>query len=138
MGHWIANPWPPALLKQSIQWKVLYPNALESLLWGHQWSGKELLFHCDNQALVDIWVLGTFLDPFIMHLVHSIFFSAATNYFTVLVIHIVGTNDSIADSLSRLQISWFSQLAPAAERLAFLQSQSHSRLNPTLLPGKLP
>ena len=50
-----------------------------------------------------------------MHLVRSIFFSAATNHFTVLVTHIVGTNNSIADSLSRLQISRFRHLVPAAD-----------------------
>ena len=50
-----------------------------------------------------------------MHLVHSIFFNAATNHFTVLVTHIVGTSNAIADSLSRLQMSRFHLLAPAAD-----------------------
>ena len=74
-----------------------------------------------------------------MHLVRPIFFSTATNHDTVLITHIVGTNNSIADSLSRLQISWFCHLAPTADlhptpvsasavtlahRLAFLQSQA--------------
>ena len=44
MGHWIANPWPPLLQNRSIQWKELYPIALACLLWGHQWTGKKLLF----------------------------------------------------------------------------------------------
>ena len=114
-GHWVANPWPLELQNRSIQWKELYPIALACLLWGHLWSGKKLLFHCDNQAVVDIWASGTSRDPLIMHLVRSIFFSAATNHFTVLVTHIVGTNNSIADSLSRLQISRFRHLVPAAD-----------------------
>ena len=50
-----------------------------------------------------------------MHLVRSICFSAATNNYTVLVTHIVGTNNSIADSLSRLQITRFRRLAPTAD-----------------------
>ena len=50
-----------------------------------------------------------------MHLVRSIFFSGATHHFTVLVAHIAGTDNSIADSLSRLQITRFRQLAPAAD-----------------------
>ena len=50
-----------------------------------------------------------------MHLVRSIFFSAATNHLTVPVTHIVGTYNSIANSLSRLQISWFRCLAPTAD-----------------------
>ena len=54
MGHWLADPWPPKLWNRSIQWQGLCPIALACLLWGHQWSGKKLLFHCDNQAVVDI------------------------------------------------------------------------------------
>lgn len=50
-----------------------------------------------------------------MHLVCSIFFSAATHHYTVLVTHIAGTNNSIADSLSRLQITLFRRLAPTAD-----------------------
>ena len=59
MGHWISKPWPPQLQDRSIQWKELYPIAIACLLWGQQWSGKKLLFHCDNQAVVDIWASGT-------------------------------------------------------------------------------
>ena len=103
MGHWLADPWPPELRDRSIQRQELYPIALACLLWGHQCSGMKLLFHCDNQTVVDIWTSDTSRDPLIMHLVRSIFFSAATNHYTVLVTHIVGTNNSIADSLSRLQ-----------------------------------
>ena len=115
MGHWISEPWPPQLQDRSIQWKELYPIAIACLLWGQQWSGKKLLFHCDNQAVVDIWASGTSRDPLIMHLVRSIFFSAATHHYTVLVTHIAGTNNSIADSLSRLQITLFRRLAPTAD-----------------------
>ena len=114
-GHWIADTWPPPLQGRSIQWKELYPIALACLLWGHSWSGKKILFHCDNQAVVDIWASGTSRDPDIMHLVRSIFFSGATHHFTILVAHIAGTDNSIADSLSRLQIVRFQQLAPAAD-----------------------
>ena len=115
MGNWLADPWPPELRYRSIQWQELYPIALACLLFGHQWSGKKLLFHCDNQPVVDIWASGTSQEPLGMHLVHSIFFSAATNHYTVLVTHIVGTDNSIADSLSHLQISWFRHLAPIAD-----------------------
>ena len=115
MGHQVAAPWPPLLQQRLIQWKELYPIALAYRLWGHLWPGKKLIFHCDNQAVVDIWASGTSRDPVIMHLVCSIFSIAATDLFTVLVSHIVGTNNSTADSLSHLQISWFHLLAPAAD-----------------------
>jgi len=115
MGHWISEPWTSVLEDRSIQWKELYPVALSCFLWGHQWSGKKLLFHHDNQAVVDIWASGTSRDPLIMHLVRSIFFTAATNHLTVLVSHIAGANNSIADSVFCFQMAWFCQLAPEAD-----------------------
>ena len=111
-GHWIANSWPAILKGCSIQWKELYPIALSCLLWGHLWLGKKILFHCDNQPVVDIWASGTSREPLIMHLVCSIFFSGATHHFTVPVSHIVGTDNLIADSLPCLQMAWSGQLAP--------------------------
>ena len=81
-----------------------FPIALACLLWGHLWSGRKILFHCDNQPVVDMWASGTSRDPNTMHLVRSIFFCGATHNFTV---------NSIADSLSRLQMARFRQLAPA-------------------------
>ena len=122
-GHWIADTWPPPLQGRSIRWKELHPIAFACLFRGHSWSGKKILFHCDNQAVVDIWASGTYQDPDIMHLFHSIFFSGTyTHASTILVSQIAGTDNSIADSLSRLQMVWFCQLAPTAG------------LTPTLIP----
>ena len=115
MGYWIADPWPPEIQDRSIQWKELYSIALACLVWGHKWSGKKLLFDFDNQAVVAICASSTSRDPLIMHLVRSIVFSVATNYYTVLVTHIVGTINAIADSLSHLQITQFCHLAQAVD-----------------------
>ena len=112
MGRWLAQPWTSELRDRSIQWQELYSIAITCLLWGHQWSGRGLLFHCENEAVEDIWASGTSRDTFIMHL-RSIF--SATNYYIVLVTHIVGTNNSIADLLSRHQMSRFRRLVPTAE-----------------------
>ena len=62
-GHWLNGSWPPNLSDRSIQWKELYPIALACLLWGPLWKGKKLLFHCDNQSVVDIWAEGLFHNP---------------------------------------------------------------------------
>ena len=58
--------------------------------------GKEaplLLRQPNSSGHLGFWHLP---DPLIMHLVCSMFFSAATNHYTVLVTHIVGTNNSIS------------------------------------------
>ena len=90
--------------------------------------------------MLDIWASGTSRDPLTMHLVRSIFLSGATHHFTVLVCHIVGTDNSIAGAFppfsvgavpstgpsSRIGTNTHSSLSPDSlvRRLAFLQSQA--------------
>ena len=57
---------------------------------------KKLLFHCDNQTVVDISARRSFRDPLLMHLVRSTFFSVASNQFSVLDTHIRGVDNSIS------------------------------------------
>lgn len=49
-----------------------------------------------------------------MALVRKTFLIAARNNFTLKIVHIAGMDNSIADSLSRLQVHRFRQLAPTA------------------------
>ena len=122
-------PGPLELRDRSIQWQELYPIALACLLWGHQWSGKKLLFHCDNRAVVDIWASGTSRDPLIMHLVCSIFLNAAINHYQSLILLALITLDISVPSPhpnSRLSPNPGSSISSdsLAHCLAFLQSQA--------------
>ena len=70
--------------------------------------------HCDNHAVVDIWSSGTSRSPELMVLVRRLFFVAASHNFTVVLQHIPGTDNAIADALSRMQMTRFRSLAPLA------------------------
>ena len=70
--------------------------------------------HCDNHAVVDIWRKGTSKHAALMQLVRKLFFIAATHNFTLLLQHIQGTDNGIADALSRSQFRRFRSLAPRA------------------------
>ena len=113
-GRWIAQKWPPAFCNHSIQYKELFPIYLACYLWASEFTEKRLLFHCDNLAVTNIWNSGTSKCPKIMSLVRKLFFIAAKYNFTVNIKHIPGTNNTIADALSRLQMAKFRQLAPTA------------------------
>ena len=52
-----------------------------------------------------------------MRLVCDIFFSAAWNQFILFVQHILGTANSVADSLSHLRMFWFRERVPQADNL---------------------
>ena len=83
-------------------------------IWGYRWPRKKVLVHCDNQAVVDIWKKETTNCPEVMAFVCMLYFCAAQYSIHVLVTHIVGTDNSIADALSCFQVHRFRQLAPGA------------------------
>ncbi|XP_077977480.1 uncharacterized protein LOC144433042 [Glandiceps talaboti] len=118
-GRWISSQWPHPIAtnnKLSIAWKELLPILLACLIWGHQWHGKRIQFHCDNLSIVNIWKKGSSRCPLIMRLVRRLFFTAAMNNFHVMIVHVKGTNNDIADSLSRQQLHRFRLLAPHADQ----------------------
>ncbi len=114
-GHWIQQRWPQPLQHHSIQWKELYAIVVACEAWGHLWSTKRILFHCDNMAIVHLWRAGLSKAPLLMHLVRALFFVAAKYNFHVTITHIAGVDNSIADALSRFLMPKFHQLAPDAD-----------------------
>ena len=114
-GHWLYGLWDKKQLHQDIQWKELFAVLLAATAWGAQWSRKRILIHCDNHAVVDVWRSGTTKHKALMRLIRSLFFTAAKHNFTVLLKHIPGVDNSIADSLSRSQLHRFHLLAPGAD-----------------------
>ena len=77
-----------------------------------------MLFHCDNQAVVDIWKSGSTHASETMALVRLLYFAAAKHNINVCIVHIDGTNNVIADCLSCFKQDRFKQLAPLANPAA--------------------
>ena len=105
-GAWFSHQWPEHLQHHSIEWKELYAIVMACEAWGSHWSRTHILFHCDNKAVVQIWDTGLSRSSQLMSLVRSLFFIAAKHN-TVMIRHIPGLDNSIADALSRLQLSQF-------------------------------
>ena len=124
-GAWFSQPWPPHLASKPIEWKELYAIVIACETWGTHWSGRRILFHCDNHAIVQVWESGLSRSSDLMYLVRALFYVAARNNFNVMIRHIRGIDNCIADSLSRLQLSRFRSLAPQADT------------TPTTIPAKL-
>ena len=125
-GEWFNGHWPPELAERSIQFKELYPIVLAASVWGHRWATLRVRFLCDNQAVVHCIVSGSSHCPHMMHLLRNLFLFAARFNFTVSALHLPGTHNIIADSLSRFHMQVFRAHAPAAAPL------------PTPLPPCLP
>ena len=121
-GKWVSSPWPQSLKSFSIQWKELFPIYRACFVWATSLAGKRVLFNCDNASIVDIWSSHASKCPHITNLLRKLFFIAAKYEFTVDITHIPGLDNSLADSVSRLQVSKFRILAPQADQ------------HPTLIP----
>ena len=67
-------------------------------IWGHQWSGKTVQARCDNAAVVEIVNSASSKD---MHLRRCLAFIVANYDISLIANHVAGSDNSLADALSR-------------------------------------
>ncbi|VDH90181.1 Hypothetical predicted protein [Mytilus galloprovincialis] len=119
-NHWFQGNFPEDLNlteESSIAFFELYPIVMACVLWGHYWPRKRILFYCDNLSVVEIITKGRSKVPSIMKLMRKLTFHSAMHNYVVHVRHIPGTQNSIADSISRYQMEKFRKLAPKADQI---------------------
>ena len=125
-GSWIAHAWPTYFQNsRSIERKELFPIFVTCYIWGKEWGTLKILFHSDNQSVVDIWSRGSSTCPHISNLLRQIFFLTAQYSFSINIVHMPGHFNKISDLLSRLQIAKFRALVPEADE------------NPTTIPPQV-
>ena len=116
-NKWFQGHFPQELLCKDTSMALfeLYPIVMACVLWGHNWSRKRILFHCDNLATVEIISKGRSKVKSIMQLIRRLTYHTAKNSFVVHAVHIAGVDNNIADAISRYQMRRFRALAPEAE-----------------------
>ena len=118
MGHSITSPDPTLGQTIPLNWRSCMPLSWPvRYIWGKHWRGKCLLFHCDNQALVQIWESGLSRSSSLMCLVSALFIAACN--FHVLIAHMPRLNwQFYCRSInSCLQLQCFWTLASIADPL---------------------
>ena len=113
-GKWLQGRWSKLQLYMDIAWKELFTIVMAIHTWGSLWQRQKILFHCDNQAVISIWESGTICAKEIVALVRLLYYSAAKYNINVCITHIAGTENVIADCLSRFQLDKFKKFAPLA------------------------
>ena len=115
-NQWFQGYFPPELASDGTSMALceLYPIVMACILWGHTWSRKRILFHCDNLGTAEIITKGRSKIKTIMTLMRKLTYHSAMNNY---VIHIAGVHNNIADALSRFQMQKFRALAPHAALL---------------------
>ena len=74
-------------------------------LWAFKWANKNVLIHCDNEAVVTILNSGKSKDVTLSRISRNIFMQCASHDIQLQVKHVPGKNNNIADLLSRWQVT---------------------------------
>ncbi len=104
-GRWFQIKWSDATQasKWSIMPKELLPIVVAAVIWGKLWNGSVLAM-CDNMAVVASIASGACKEKKAMHLLRCLAFVEAKVPVRVVAKHIKGTENIVADALSRDRI----------------------------------
>ena len=100
---------------KEITYLELIHIALLVYLWGNQWHGKTILFHSDNQSVVEILNSCTLRSKRVMTLVRHIVFWFLLRNFHIKAQFLPGFTNVFADLISRGNFQKFKTLAPLAD-----------------------
>ena len=106
---WFSFEWPRQLSSSSIQVKELLPVVAAAALYGKYWT---VVFSVDNQAVVSITNSNHSREAHLMHLVRLLVFYACHYNFWFRAEHIPGKKNTLADALSRNNVSYFLSQVP--------------------------
>lgn len=115
-GKWFNSTWTSWQSQHPIAWREMFAVIVACSTWGSHWKRKQVLFHCDNAAVVDIWRHGSCKSPNMMQLVRLLYSLAARGNYNVGIAHIPGVDNILADHLSRFSMQAFRAAAPEAEQ----------------------
>ena len=89
-------------------------------VWATRWANKRIKINCDNLAVVEILKSGKTRDSFLATCARNIWLITAMFNIDIIIIHVPGVNNQVADLLSRWTItcnpqSKLAQLLPQFE-----------------------
>ena len=124
--YWCYGAWPEHWKGFNITILEFSPIALSVLLWGDLMKNQRIIFFTDNAALVDIINKTTSRDPMIMGFVRRLVLACLKFNILFRAKHVPGVENHLADSLSRFQVTSFTQAAPVG-----------THPSPTIIPETL-
>jgi len=113
-SEWFGLEWSPFLAGLHINVQELFAIVASVYTWGEEWRNRQILFFTDNLVITHVWRTGTSSNPTIMKLVRNLFLFSARRNINILMKHIPGHSNCLADALSRLQVAKFKRLHTAA------------------------
>lgn len=104
-AHWFFGPWPHSWLGRNIIVLEMFPIVISVSIWASDLANKCILFHTDNQGLVEVINRKTTKDR-LKIVKHNILFRS---------VHVPGVHNVKADALSRLQVTRFKSLGQGVD-----------------------
>ena len=98
-----ALPLSGALCDMGIVHLEMINILLALRLWGKAWKNSKVIIKCDNQAVVSVLTSGKSRDMLLCTIARNILLEAAMLDINLIVLHVLGKNNTAADILSR----WF-------------------------------
>ena len=89
-------------------------------LWKGDLSDKQVILHTYNIACYQVWRFGVAKDPNRMRFMRPLFSLCASHNINLLLHHIPGHSNVLADLLSRSLVQKFREAHPSAEPLPTL------------------
>ena len=112
---WVAEQWPPIPSDTHISVLELIPIVIAAHIWGHRWSRKSVLFHCDNTAVVHCLQAGLCKHPHLSFLLRELATLPVTHSFRFSAKHVPGVYNKVTDALSHFRFQVFKSLRPWAD-----------------------
>ncbi len=112
--EWFMLEWTESFRELHITVKELAPIVIAAIVWGPTWRGMSIRAKCDNSAVVAIVNSGSSRNPQAMNLVRCLAFLSATLDFRIHAVHLSGAHNTLADVLSRNNLTLFLSQHPQA------------------------
>jgi hypothetical protein len=118
--------------KRDIQFKEIYAVLQAILCWGHLWRHHHVIFHVDNEAIVDAITKETNRSRFTMTILRPIVMLAAFLDFSFSSCWLSSAQNALADAASQFQYAHLFNLAPYLNKKSSLTSPQLSGIKRTL------
>ncbi len=96
--------------------KELFAITMALATWGSQWQGKKVHFFCDNKAVCHMLHFKNLCRPHLAALLHTLYILSAQFGCLILVCHLPGVMDMLADALSCGWLRRFFELCTYADQ----------------------
>eukprot|EP00741_Cyanophora_paradoxa_P007929 tig00000133_g7669.t1 len=113
-SSWTFGSWPEGTTR-SMPWRELMALVIAAATWGPSWQQQRIIFETDCKPVFHALSGGRISQPALAPLLRSLYRLSALHHFEFRAVHVPGLENTLADPLSRLQISVFKERLPSAD-----------------------